>query len=66
MNILFYFQNSDFKSPNYLISKLSYFQIKDVVVKIENLGLESIVNGKVNPIFNLITTVISEINSLER
>ena len=27
MNILFYFQNSDFKSPNYLISKLSYFQI---------------------------------------
>lgn len=49
-----------------VLTTLSYFQNKGVVVKIDNLGLESIVNGKVNPIFNLITTVLSEINSLER
>lgn len=49
-----------------VLTTLSYFQNKSVVVKIDNLGLESIVNGKVNTIFNLITTVLSEINSLER
>ena len=49
-----------------VLTTLSYFQSKGVIVKIDNLGLESIVNGKVNPIFNLITTVLSEINSLER
>jgi DNA invertase Pin-like site-specific DNA recombinase len=49
-----------------VLTTLSYFQNKGVIVKIDNLGLESIVNGKVNPIFNLITTVLSEINSLER
>jgi DNA invertase Pin-like site-specific DNA recombinase len=49
-----------------VLTTLSFFQNKGVVVKIDNLGLESIVNGKVNPIFNLITTVLSEINSLER
>lgn len=49
-----------------VLTTLSYFREKGVVVKIDNLGLESIVNGKVNPIFNLITTVLSEINSLER
>ncbi len=49
-----------------VLTTLSYFQNKGVIVKIDNLGLESIVNGKINPIFNLITTVLSEINSLER
>lgn len=49
-----------------VLTTLSYFQNKGVIVKIENLGLESTVNGKINPIFNLITTVLSEINSLER
>jgi DNA invertase Pin-like site-specific DNA recombinase len=49
-----------------VLTTLSYFQDKGVIVKIENLGLESIINGKSNPIFNLITTVLSEINSLER
>ena len=49
-----------------VLTTLSFFQSKGVIVKIDNLGLESIVNGKINPIFNLITTVLSEINSLER
>lgn len=49
-----------------VLSTLNYFQSKGVIVKIDNLGLESIIEGKVNPIFNLITTVLSEIYSLER
>lgn len=49
-----------------VLTTLNYFQSKSVIVKIDNLGLESIIEGKVNPIFNLITTVLSEIYSLER
>jgi DNA invertase Pin-like site-specific DNA recombinase len=49
-----------------VLTTLNYFQSKSVIVKIDNLGLESIIDGKVNPIFNLITTVLSEIYSLER
>lgn len=49
-----------------VLTTLNYFQSKCVIVKIDNLGLESIIDGKVNPIFNLITTVLSEIYSLER
>ena len=49
-----------------VLTTLSFFQSKDVVVKIDNLGLESIINGKINPIFSLICSVLSEINSLER
>lgn len=49
-----------------VLTTLNYFQSKGVIVKIDNLGLESMIDGKVNPIFNLITTVLSEIYSLER
>ena len=49
-----------------VLTTLNYFQSKGVIVKIDNLGLESIIDGKVNQIFNLITTVLSEIYSLER
>lgn len=49
-----------------VLTTLNYFQTKGVIVKIDNLGLESIIDGKGNPIFNLITTVLSEIYSLER
>jgi DNA invertase Pin-like site-specific DNA recombinase len=37
-----------------------------IVVKIDNLGLESMINGKANPVFNLITTILSELSSLEK
>jgi hypothetical protein len=36
------------------------------VVKIDNLGLESMINSKANPVFNLITTILSELSSLEK
>jgi hypothetical protein len=47
------------------INVLQTLQYKDVVVKIDNLGLESMINSKANPVFNLITTILSELSSLE-
>lgn len=49
-----------------VLQTLQYFYSKDVIVKIENLGLESMINGKANPVFNLITTTLSELSSLEK
>ena len=37
-----------------------------VIVKIDNLGLESMINSKANPVFNLITTILSELSSLDK
>lgn len=39
---------------------------KGVTVKIENLGLESLISGRANPVFNLITTILSELATLEK
>lgn len=49
-----------------VLQTLKFFFDKGVVVKIDNLGLESIINGKANPVFNLITTILSELSSLEK
>ena len=49
-----------------VLQTLKYFFDKGVVVKIDNLGLESMINGKANPVFNLITTILSELSSLEK
>lgn len=49
-----------------VLQTLKYFYDKGVVVKIDNLGLESMINGKANPVFNLITTILSELSSLEK
>jgi DNA invertase Pin-like site-specific DNA recombinase len=49
-----------------VLQTLQYFYDKGVVVKIDNLGLESMINGKANPVFNLITTILSELSSLEK
>lgn len=49
-----------------VLQTLQYFYDKGVVVKIDNLGLESIINNKANPVFNLITTILSELSSLEK
>ena len=49
-----------------VLTTLNFFQSKGVIVKIDNLGLESMIDGKVNPIFSLLTIVLSEIYSLER
>lgn len=49
-----------------VLQTLQYFYDKGVVVKIDNLGLESMINGRANPVFNLITTILSELSSLEK
>ena len=49
-----------------VLQTLKYLFDKGVVVKVDNLGLESMINNKPNPIFNLLITVLSEINSLEK
>jgi DNA invertase Pin-like site-specific DNA recombinase len=37
-----------------------------VVLKVDNLGLESLVNGKENPTFKLIVSVLANISEMER
>lgn len=49
-----------------VLQTLQFFFDKGVIVKIDNLGLESMINGKANPVFNLITTILSELSSLEK
>lgn len=49
-----------------VLTTLKYFESKGVTVKIDNLGLESIIDGKPNPVFSLLTTVLAEIYSMER
>ena len=49
-----------------VLQTLQYFYDKGVVVKIDNLGLESMINEKANPVFNLLTIILSELSSLEK
>ncbi len=49
-----------------VLQTLKFFFDMGVVVKIDNLGLESMISGKANPVFNLITTILSELSSLEK
>lgn len=49
-----------------VLQTLQYFYDKDVVVKIDNLGLESMINNKKNPVFDLLTIILSELSSLEK
>lgn len=37
-----------------------------VVLKVDNLGLESLINGKENPTFKLISSVLANISEMER
>ena len=54
------------RSLHDLISTLNYFESKSITVRVDNLGMESIVNGKQNPTFNLIVTVMANIAQMER
>jgi DNA invertase Pin-like site-specific DNA recombinase len=49
-----------------IINTLEYFNNKGVVLRVDNLGLESIVLGKVNPTFNLIISVMANVAQMER
>ena len=49
-----------------VLQTLQFLFDKGVIVKIENLGLESMINGRANAIFNLLTIILSELSSLEK
>jgi DNA invertase Pin-like site-specific DNA recombinase len=49
-----------------VLQTLKYLFDKGVTVKVDNLGLESMINDKPNPIFSLVMTILSEINFLEK
>lgn len=49
-----------------VLQTLQYFQDKGVIVKIDNLGLESMINNKPSSVFNLVTIILSELSSLEK
>lgn len=47
------------------IVMMDYFDKKDVNVIVKNLGIQSMNNGKKNPIWNLIIATLSSLNQLE-
>jgi DNA invertase Pin-like site-specific DNA recombinase len=49
-----------------VLQTLKYLYDKGVVVKVDNLGLESMINRKPNPVFSLVILILSELNSLEK
>ena len=49
-----------------IINTLSYFNSKGVTLRVDNLGLESMTLGKVNPTFNLIISVMANVAQMER
>jgi len=49
-----------------IINTLEYFNSKGVSLRVDNLGLESITLGKVNPTFNLIISVMANVAQMER
>ena len=49
-----------------IINTLEFFKENDVILKVDNIGMESMINGKENEIFNLIISVLSSISSMER
>jgi len=49
-----------------ILTTLKIFTDAGVVLKVDNLGIESMVKGKVNPAFNLIVSVMGNIAEMER
>lgn len=49
-----------------VLQSIDAFTKANVVVKVDNLGLESLVNGRENPTFKLICSVLANISEMER
>jgi DNA invertase Pin-like site-specific DNA recombinase len=49
-----------------IISTLEFFRTHNVVTRVDNLGLESMVDGKKNPTFDLIISVMANVAVMER
>ena len=49
-----------------IVNTLEFFNNKNVVLRVDNLGLESMVLGKPNPTFNLIISVMANVSVMEK
>ncbi|SFN44922.1 recombinase family protein [Salegentibacter flavus] len=54
------------RSLSDLITTLEYFTENNVILRVDNLGLESMVDGKPNPVFKLILSVLGNVSEMER
>tara|TARA_R110002050_G_scaffold290853_1_gene444757 strand:+ start:835 stop:1434 length:600 start_codon:yes stop_codon:yes gene_type:complete len=49
-----------------ILNTLNIFEENGIAVRVDNLGIESMVNGKPNPAFKLIISVLANISEMER
>jgi len=49
-----------------ILGTLELFNEKEIILKVDNLGIESLVDGKVNSAFRLIISVMANIAQMER
>jgi DNA invertase Pin-like site-specific DNA recombinase len=49
-----------------ILTTLQHFEDKGIKLKVDNLGIESLVDGKPNPAFKLIISVLANIAEMER
>ncbi|MCX2837269.1 recombinase family protein [Salinimicrobium sp. MT39] len=49
-----------------VLTTLEYFTTNDVVLRVDNLGIESMVDGKPNQVFKLIVSVLGNVAEMER
>ena len=49
-----------------IINTLEFFQNNNVTLRVDNLGIESMINGKKNPTFDLIISVMANVAVMER
>lgn len=49
-----------------VLQTIDFFTQRSAVLKVDNLGLESLINGKENPTFKLIISVLANISEMER
>ena len=49
-----------------IINTIEFFRSYDVVARVDNLGMETMVNGKKNPTFDLIISVMANVAVMER
>ncbi len=49
-----------------IVNTLEFFNNNGVTLRVDNLGLESLVLGKINPTFNLIISVMANVAQTER
>lgn len=49
-----------------VLTTLEYFTENNVILRVDNLGLESMANGKPNPVFKLILSVLANVSEMER